>query len=275
MANGGDAGGEAVGNAREATVDSRAGAVSSVDRAISILQVLARHGSARVTDIAAELGVHKSTVSRLLATLEARGLVEQNTTRGSYLLGGGVVQLAAGATRRHDVSVAARPECADLAEAVGETSTVTIHDGTAVLSIEQVIGSQVVTSVNWIGRRSPLHATSSGKLFLAFLSPDERDELLAGELTAYTEHTLTDRDRLLADLAAIRECGYSVATQEQELGLTAVSAPIRDIDGRIVAAITISGPSFRLTPQRVEEVAPLVQAAATRVSERSGQPKKG
>lgn len=255
--------------------DTRANAVSSVDRAISILQVLARHGSARVTDIAGELGVHKSTVSRLLATLEARGLVEQSVSRGSYVLGDGVVQLAAGATRRHDLSVVARPECADLAEAVGETSTVTIHDGGAVLSIEQVIGSQVVTSVNWIGRRSPLHATSSGKLFLAFLPPAQRDELLAGELTAYTEHTLTDRARLEADFAAIRERGYSVTHEEQEVGLTAVSAPIRNLEGRIIAAITVSGPSFRLTPERLGTVIPLVQAAAARVSERSGHPKKG
>lgn len=253
----------------------RGHAVSSVDRAISILQVLARHGSARVTDLAAELGVHKSTISRLLATLEARGLVEQNTARGSYLLSGGVVQLAAGATRRHDLSVLARPECADLAEAVGETSTVTIRDGAAVLSIEQVIGSQVVTSVNWIGRRSPLHATSSGKLFLANMPSAERDELLSGELTAYTEHTRTDRARLERDFAAIREQDHSVACEEQEVGLTAVSAPVRNLEGQVIAAITISGPSFRLTCERLTSVIPLVQAAAGRVSERSGYPRKG
>lgn len=255
--------------------ESRGNAVSSVDRAISILQVLARHGSARVTDMATELGVHKSTVSRLLGTLEARGLVEQNAARGSYVLGDGVVRLAAGATRRHDLSVLARPECAELAEAVGETSTVTIQDGAAVLSIEQVIGSQVVTSVNWIGRRSPLHATSSGKLFLANMASPEREELLSGVLTAYTEHTLTDRSRLEQELARIREQDYSVACEEQEVGLTAVSAPVRNLDGRVIAAITISGPSFRLTSARLANAIPLVQAAAARVSERSGYPKKG
>lgn len=253
----------------------RDASVQSVDRAVSILQVLARYGSARVTDIVAELGVHKSTVSRLLATLEARGLVEQTTARGRYVLGDGVTLIAAGAARRHDLALVSRPVCAELAEEVGETVTVTIPDGDAVLSIGQVMGSAVVTTVNWLGRRSPLHATSSGKLFLAAMSPERREAALAGDLPVYTPRTMTDHAVLAAELERVRSRGYATTTEEQEVGLCAVSAPIRDIDGDIVAALTVSGPAFRVTPDAVEALVPTLLAAAARISERNGYPKKG
>lgn len=254
--------------------EARDTSVQSVDRAVSILQVLARHGTARVTDIAAELDVHKSTVSRLLATLEARGLVEQSSARGSYVLGDGVTRIAAGATRRHGLASLSRPVCTQLAEAVGETVTVTIPDDGAVLSIDQVIGSQVVTSINWIGRRSPMHATSSGKLFLA-TRPDDAHATLAGELIAYTPATLTDPRQLADELSRIRERDYAVSDEEQEVGLRAVSAPIRDLDGQVVAALTISGPVFRVTSEAIERHLPHLRAAADRMSERNGHPKKG
>src|SRR3712207_9425087 len=105
---------------------ARDNSVQSVDRAISILQVLARHGTASVTEIAGELGLHKSTVFRLLATLDARGLVEQNAERGRYQLGYGEVQLAAGATKARDLSLLGLPLCRALAETVGETVNVEI-----------------------------------------------------------------------------------------------------------------------------------------------------
>lgn len=251
--------------------EGRDGSVQSVDRAVSILQVLARHGSARVTDIAAELDVHKSTVSRLLATLEARGLVEQSSARGSYVLGDGVTRIAAGAARRHGLAPLSRPVCTELAEAVGETVTVTIPDDGAVLSIDQVMGSQVVTSVNWIGRRSPLHATSSGKLFLA----TRPDVAFADDLPAYTPATLTDPQQLADELERIRKRDYAVSDEEQEVGLRAVSAPIRDLDGEVVAALTISGPVFRMTPEAIDGHLPHLRAAADRISERNGHPRKG
>ncbi len=254
--------------------EGRDTSVQSVNRAVSILQVLARHGSARVTDIAAELDVHKSTVSRLLGTLEARGLVEQSTARGSYVLGDGITLIAAGAARRHDLALVSREICAELAEAVGETVTVTIPDGEAVLSIGQVTGSSVISTINWLGRRSPLHATSSGKLFLAF-TPQLAQHVLAGELPAYTPRTLTDPRALAAELERVRVTDHAVTTEEQEVGLCAVSAPIRDLEGQVVAALTVSGPSFRVTPEAIERLLPTLQSAAARISERNGYPRKG
>ena len=253
----------------------RNNSVQSVDRAISILQVLARHGAAGVTEIAKELAVHKSTVFRLLATLEAHGLVEQNAERGRYQLGYGVVQLAAGATKKHDLSVLSRPVCLELAETVGETVNVAIHDGQEVISIDQVIGSAMVTTLNWIGQRMPMHATSAGKLFLACMPPGQAGAILADGLQKYTRHTIADPAALEEQLALARQRGYACTVEEHEPGLASVAAPIRSLDGQVVAAVTVSGPTFRLNEETIPDVAKHVLAAAAEISQRNGYPKPG
>lgn len=249
--------------------------VQSVDRAISILQVLARHGAARVTEIAGELAVHKSTVFRLLATLEARGLVEQNAERGRYRLGHGVVQLAAGATKKHDLSVLSRPVCHELAEKVGETVNVAIHDGHEVISIDQVIGSATVTILNWVGQRTPMHATSAGKLFLAYMPPEQVGAILANGLQRYTRHTIVDPAVLKEQLALARQRGYACTLEEHEIGLAAVAAPVRSLHGQVAAAVTVSGPTFRLNEDTIPDVAKHVLASAAEISQRNGYSKPG
>ena len=253
----------------------RDNSVHSVDRAISILQVLARHGAAGVTEIAGELDVHKSTVSRLLGTLEARGLVEQASNRGRWRLGYGVVQLAAGATRKHDLSVISRPICQDLADEVGETVNVAIKDGSAVVSIDQVIGSSTVTTMNWVGQRTPMHATSAGKVFLASMAPGELETMLAGGLERFTDHTIVDAQILAEELDSVRSHGYARTLEEHEVGLAAVAAPIRALGGEVIAALTVSGPNFRINELTIPDVAPHVVAAAAEISERNGYPKPG
>jgi IclR family acetate operon transcriptional repressor len=240
-----------------------------------VLQVLARRGPSAVTEIATELGVHKSTVFRLLGTLESRGLVDQNTNRGRYQLGYGVVQLAAGATRKLDLSVVSRPICQDLADTVGETVNIVINDGSTVVSIDQVIGSSSVTTVNWVGQRTALHANSAGKVFLAYMTQDERDECLTEPLQRYTERTVVSREVLEQQLADVRDRGYGFTIGELEIGLAAVAAPIRNLDGQVMAAVTASGPTFRINTDTIPGVAVHVLAAAAAISERNGQPKPG
>jgi len=253
----------------------RGTSVQSVDRAVSILQILARRGAVQVTQIATELGVHKSTVFRLLATLESRGLVEQNSERGRYQLGYGVVQLAAGATKKHDLSLLSRPVCHELAEKVGETVNVVIHDGRKVISIDQVIGSPTVTTVNWVGQRTPMHATSAGKVFLANMPPEQVDAILAEGLESYTPHTVIDPAALKRQLALVRERGYAWSVEEHEIGLAAVAAPIRSMNGEVIAAVAVLGPIFRLNEDTIADVAEHVLAAAAEISQRNGFPKRG
>lgn len=258
-----------------ATGETRSNSVNSVHRAISILQVLARLGSAGVTEIATELSVHKSTVFRLLATLESRGLVEQTTARGHYQIAFGVAQLAAGATQKQDLSTTGRQICQELAAAVGDTVNIAVQDGSAVVSVEQVLGSAAVSAVNWVGQRAPIHATSAGKVFLAWMDGAERAAVLTGRLKAYTEYTITDRRTLEKQLAAVRDQGYSFTAQEHELGLAAVAAPIRGLNEEIIAAVTVSGPTFRVNESTIPDIAEHVIAAAAAISERNGHPKPG
>lgn len=249
--------------------------VQSVDRAVSILQVLGRRGAAGVTELSTELHLHKSTISRLLSTLEARGLVDQAVSRGRYRLAYGVVQLAEGASRQHDLSLSGRPISHALAREIGETVVIAVREGDDVVTIDQAIGSAMVTSVDWVGQRSPLHGSASGKVFLADLATEEVERYAAAGLERYTEHTIVDAANLQAELEVVRKQGYAATHEEQEVGLTAVSAPIRGQDGRVIAALCVTGPTFRLGPQVLSGIVARLLPAATRISERNGYPKVG
>ena len=249
--------------------DPSPGLVQSVDRALSILEVLARDGEAGVTDIAADLGVHKSTAFRLLATLEAHRLVEQDGERGRYRLGVGNLRLAGATTARLDLVQEARPVCRQLAADTGETVNITVRAETSALYLDQVAGQSALQSHNWVGQHIPLHATSNGKVLLSGLSSGEIDNRVP-RLPSYTSGTVTSRARLRRELVEVREQGYAVAVDELEVGLTAVAAPIRNAHGDVIASISVSGPSFRLTGERLDRAMPLLLAAAVEVSHRLG-----
>ena len=243
--------------------------VQSVDRALTILGILARLGEAGVTEIAAELGVHKSTAFRLVATLESHGMVEQNEERGKYRLGVGVLRLAGATTARLDVVQEARPICRKLAADSGETVNIAVLSDRSALYLDQVAGQSALQSHNWVGQHIPLHATSNGKVLLSGLSADEVDSRLP-RLPSYTTDTVTSRARLRRELAEVRDQGYAVAVDELEVGLTAIAAPIRNAHGDVIASLSVSGPTFRLGEPRVKELVPVVQDAADEVSRRLG-----
>jgi len=245
------------------------GGVQSVDRALVILEVLARAGAAGVTEIAAELGVHKSTAFRLVATLEAHRLVEQSGDRGKYRLGVGVLRLAGATTARLDVVQEARAVCRRLAADTGETVNVAVLSESSALYLDQVAGSSALQSHNWVGQRIPLHATSNGKVLLAGLEPSVLDDLL-GDLAAYTPHTVTRSRELREELVRVREQGWAVAVDELEVGLAAAAAPIRDAHGDVVASMSVSGSTFRLTQERLEAVVHQLLDATREVSHRLG-----
>jgi len=243
--------------------------VQSVDRALTILELLARDGEAGVTDIAAELGVHKSTAFRLLATLESHRMVEQDGDRGRYRLGVGNLRLAGATTARLDLVTEARPVCRQLAADTGETVNITVRSETSALYLDQVAGSSALQSHNWVGQHIPLHATSNGKVLISELN-DAELKAAVRELPRLTDKTVKKRTELKAQLEHIREVGYAVVVDELEVGLTAAAAPIRNAHGDIVASMSISGPTFRLTDERLEETVPLLLAAAIEVSHRLG-----
>ena len=243
--------------------------VQSVDRALTILEALARAGVAGVTEVAAELDVHKSTAFRLMSTLECHDLVEQTGDRGKYRLGVGVLRLAGATTARLDVVQEARQISRRLAATTGETVNVAVLSGHSALYLDQVAGSSALQSHNWVGQHIPLHATSNGKILLSELDETRLQQLL-GSLPSYTDRTITRKAPLMQDLAEVRERGYAVAVDELELGLTAVAAPIRNAHGDIIASMSVSGPSFRLRGEALDAAVRETVAAAAEVSFRLG-----
>ncbi|CCK31789.1 allantoin/glyoxylate utilization operons negative regulator [Streptomyces davaonensis JCM 4913] len=245
--------------------------VQSVDRAVSVLEILARRGEAGVSEVAVEIAVHKSTAFRLLGALEARGLVEQTGERGKYRLGFGIVRLAGAVTGRLDITQQGRTVCERLSEEIGETVNIAVLQEHYAVNLLQVRGPGAVGTHNWVGQLTPVHATSSGKVLLAHLPEPERTAVLAASGTRkLTPHTLTSRSKLEKNLAEARERGYAVALEELEIGLHAMAAPIRSRDGEVIAAISASGPTYRFTEQRMEELAPVLIRGADEISHRMG-----
>ena len=243
--------------------------VQSVDRALTILEALARAGVAGVTEVAAELDVHKSTAFRLMSTLESHDLVEQTGDRGKYRLGVGVLRLAGATTARLDVVQEARQICRRLAATTGETVNLAVLSGHSALYLDQVAGSSSLQSHNWVGQHIPLHATSNGKILLSELD-DARLQDVLDKLPGYTHRTITKKAPLVSELAEVRERGYAVAVDELEVGLTALATPVRNAHGDVICSMSVSGPTFRLPPDRVEEVLPLLIEAADELSHRLG-----
>src|SRR3954468_7255074 len=246
-----------------------AGGVQSVDRALTILSILARVGQVGVTEIATEIGVHKSTAFRLMSTLEAHELVEQTEERGKYRLGLGLLRLAGASSARLDVVQEARPVCRRLASDCGETVNVAVLSDSAALYVDQFSGSAALPSHNWVGQHIPLHATSNGKILLSGLERDEVDRRVE-KLPAYTSRTITDRRTLHRELDEVRREGYAVATDELEVGLTALAAPIHSAHGDVVASVSVSGPTFRLPDDHLKGLVPVVIEAAEQISRRLG-----
>jgi DNA-binding IclR family transcriptional regulator len=244
--------------------------VQSVDRAIAILYLLAQRGGAGVTEVAAALGVHKSTAFRLIAALENGSLIEQNGERGKYHLGRGVLRLAAATAAGLELPTESRPVCRRLAADLGEAVDVAILDSGEATSILQEYAPSAITGRNWLGQRTPLHATASGKMLLACSDSVSLKEVLASEIHRYTSHSITDPALLEAELAKVRERDWASTNEELEIGLNAVAAPVRDGTGEVVAAVGVSGPSYRLTVESFPAVAARLVEGASEISARLG-----
>ncbi|MEX5717280.1 IclR family transcriptional regulator [Geodermatophilus maliterrae] len=244
--------------------------VQSVDRALSVLEILATHGEAGVTEVAAELGVHKSTAFRLVAALESRGFVEQLADRGKYRLGFGVVRLAGAAAAQLDIGREGQPICDAVAADLEETVNIAILDGDRAVNVSQARGPGALSIHNWVGQGTPLHATSSGKVLLAYAPDAVRKDLLSRELQRFTPATITDPEVLHQHFDQIVEQGWGSTVEEFEIGLAAVAAPVRGADGGVIAALSVSGPSFRMDSEDFARLARRMVSGAEELSRRLG-----
>jgi DNA-binding IclR family transcriptional regulator len=252
------------------------GSVQSVDRALRVLEILADQGARGVTEIADELGVHKSTAFRLISVLEDHQLVEQVEERGRYRLGFGIVRLAGATSAQLDLTRQSQPVCEDLASALDETVNIAVLEGSSVINISQARGGAAIASHNWVGQLTPPHATSSGKVLLATMTDEEVFALLPDPLERFTDQTITSHARLGDALRQVRAQGYGVTQSELEIGLNAVAAPVRGPGGDVIAALSVSGPTYRMSTDQLPELAQHAIAAAAEISRRLGyRPPRG
>ncbi|SDL07453.1 IclR family transcriptional regulator [Arthrobacter sp. ok362] len=261
-------------NNPESDVDTEGGqhgGVQSVDRALAVLEILARDGHAGVSDIAEEMGIHKSTVSRLLGSLVSREMVHQNSERGKYQLGFGILRLASSIPGRLSLVREARPVLESLAEEFKETVNLAVLRSNYAVNVDQAMGPSTLATYDWVGNLTPLHATSSGKVLLAALSADDRDRILKETgLPARTPRTITNRSKLENQLLDVARDGYGVVREEFEIGLNSMSVPVYNHMGSVIGAVSISGPAFRFDPEKTPGLLEALKQAGLQISANMG-----
>jgi DNA-binding IclR family transcriptional regulator len=245
--------------------------VRAVERAVQILACFDdEHPERGISDIAQAVKLHKATTHRIVTTLMSFGYIERAEDGQRYRLGLRLADLGYKVIRRMDLRRESQPYMADLTRRLGETSDLCVYDRGQVLYIEVVQGNHALTIAAAVGRSLPVHATASGKVLLAHMPVPDRDAVLSGTLTRYTPHTVTEPDVLRRQLEAIRIQGYAVDDEELEAGIRAVSAPVRNREGAVIAATSIAGPASRLTLGRVPDTAQELAATANAISRRLG-----
>jgi IclR family acetate operon transcriptional repressor len=243
----------------------------AVIRAIKLLKAFSEEQpELNLSEVIQAVGLKKTTAFRLLTALESEGLVERGQQTDSYRLGPETLALAGRALRSHDLRQACRTSLEKLAQETGETATLEIRVDDQVLILDEMPGHHLLGTAPWLGTRWPLHATSTGKVMLAYLPQHIRQDLLKYPLLAITEKTITSPDDLAVELTRIRGQGYAVAMEEVEAGFVAVAAPVFRLDGTVSAAISIGGPLLRLTPEIIQHIAGLVMQQAKGISYRLG-----
>jgi DNA-binding IclR family transcriptional regulator len=246
--------------------------VQSVARAIEILKAFSWERPERgVSELARELGVHKSTVSRLMTTLECGGLLSRDPVTDRYRLGIELIGLGAQVISHLDVREIARPFLRQLADDCQETVNLVVLDSGQVVNVEQFVPpARQVKNIGWIGRRMPPHCTAAGKVLLATMSPEEVDHLLPTEFEEFTPHTIVSRHELHLELARTLEQGYAVVEEELEAGLNAIAAPVYNHVGEVPAAVSVAGPAYRVTPALFPHLAERLMVMTCAISRRLG-----
>jgi IclR family KDG regulon transcriptional repressor len=252
--------------------EQRSSSVQSVERAIAILKSFSHEKPERgVNELSRELGLHKSTVSRLMRTLARGGLLVRNPDTERYRLGVDLIGLAAQVVNYMDIREVARPFLQQLAEVCQETVTLSVLDAGQVVNLEQFVPqARRVKNIGRVGRRMWPHCTAAGKVLLAFLPDGQRACVGAEKLQRFTPNTITDPHALRQELIRVREQGYATSKEELEKGLNVVSAPVYDHTGQVQSAISVAGPAYRLPAELLPELAALVMDTARQISGQLG-----
>jgi IclR family transcriptional regulator, acetate operon repressor len=240
---------------------------TAVDRGADLLvRVLESQRPVALSELASASGIPKSTASRLVSALERRGLIEQDGHRGRLRPGPAILRVAERSMLERNVVELARPTLDALSQASGETINLAVPARHGVEHVAQVDSVHFLGTGQWLGRTVDYHCTAVGKVFLAF----GRAEVAPGPLRGHAPATITDPRQLEDDLEEVRSGNIATAIDELEPGLAAMAAPVRGAGGDVIAALSITGPTLRMTPRRILELQPILTAEAQGLSNRLG-----
>jgi DNA-binding IclR family transcriptional regulator len=238
--------------------------IQSLARGLIILQLLAdSSGGITITDLAENLGVDKGTASRLVSTLGGFGYVERDEETRRYFLGSQVIALSRKALSRMPLRETAKPFLSELMQKTGECAHLAIHANGKALYIDQVESPATLRVNAQVGTMNPLHCTALGKVLLAYGAAS-----LPATLESFTPKTIVDYGRLAANLEEIRQTGYAVDDEEFDMGVRCIAVPVFDFRGKAIGAIGISGPSLRVSQEKLAELKEIVMTAGKQLTER-------
>lgn len=251
--------------------------IQTVTNALRMLEVFHTEAEIGVSDLARRLKLHKNNAFRLLATLELAGYVRQCRDSELYCLGPRCVELGQAYARNHDLIEQARPILESLSSTMNETTHLGSLDETEVVHLDGVLPNQLVLTGSRVGERLPAHCTALGKVLLAAAGTSamakDPEAFKRRSFTSFTNSTIVDPMKLIEELRNVELRGYAVDLEEFAAGLCCVAAPIRDASSNVIAALSISGPSFRLSESAMHgDAAAAVVAAATQLSSELGAP---
>lgn len=245
--------------------------VQSIDRAISILKLFSENRrDMKLTEIADELDLNKSTVHGIISTLKYHGLIDQDEQTQKYRLGLYLMRLGDLVSNSIDMIEVAHPIIDQVSKNLNETVHLSRLEQSELVYLDKVESNQSIRISTAIGSRMPAYCTGMGKSLLAFSDLDKLDELLPEELETLTPNTITDKTALIQELRDIRQRGFSIDNEESDIGLRCVAAPIFDYTGKAKYALSVSGPTVRITEERLETIIQVITEAAKRISFKLG-----
>lgn len=241
--------------------------IQSLDRALDILELLARDGGQTLTALAGTLHQSPATAYRALSTLQARGVVEVDENAQTWHIGSGAFRLGSAFLRRTSLVERARPIMIDLMEATGETANLGIERGNKVLFVSQIETHATIRAFFPPGTQGTMHASGIGKALLAYMPEDRVRRIFRAEpVIRFTPNTVTAEGPLIEEMDRIRAAGLAFDNEERTLGMRCIAAPVLDAAGAVVAGISVSGPTTRLGKDQIPGTAEAVRDAARRLS---------
>ncbi|MEH6942252.1 IclR family transcriptional regulator [Bacillus sp. JJ722] len=246
--------------------------VKSVSRALDIITILSlKKGGLGVTEIASQIDINKSSVYRILSTLVQYGYVEQDPDTGRYKLGYKFLEISSKLLESIDLRTEAQPFLKELENETNEVIHLVVYDQGEVVYIEKLEGNELLRMHSRVGKRAPMHCTSVGKAILAHLPTNVVSTILHQKgMPVHTDRTITDKEEFMKELVKVKENGCAYDLEENEYGITCIAAPIFDHLGKVIAAVSISGTTIRMTDQRLEQLQKRMIQVGKQISIRLG-----